>query len=109
MDWEQSLIVTRDQPLALHAVRYWSTSAKQIEENERCRSSEVFKSAILINAAAIILSHNHISGDPTPSQEDIRLTERISHAGEILGIRLLDHVIIAEQRSYSFANAGRLP
>jgi DNA repair protein RadC len=69
---------------------------------------EIFKSAILVNAAAIILSHNHISGDPTPSREDIQLTERIRHAGEILGIRLLDHIIISEHRSYSFANAGRL-
>ncbi len=70
---------------------------------------EIFKSAILKNAAAIILSHNHPSGDPAPSQEDIRLTERISKAGEILGIKLLDHVIIGELGHYSFSNAGRLP
>lgn len=70
---------------------------------------EIFKSAILLNAAAIILSHNHPSGDATPSREDIHLTERISKAGEILGIRLLDHIIIAEQGNYSFSNAGRLP
>jgi DNA repair protein RadC len=69
----------------------------------------IFKAAILRNAAAIILSHGHPSGDPAPSQEDIRLTERMSKAGEILGIKLLDHVIIGELGSYSFANAGRLP
>ena len=70
---------------------------------------ELFKAAILANAAAIIISHPHPSGDPTPSQEDIRLTERVSKAGEILGIKLLDHVIIAELGIYSFSNAGRLP
>ena len=70
---------------------------------------ELYKAAILTNAAAIILVHNHPSGDSTPSLDDIRLTERISKAGEILGIKLLDHVIIGELGSYSFANAGRLP
>jgi DNA repair protein RadC len=70
---------------------------------------EIFKSAILLNAAAIILSHNHPSGDATPSREDIQLTDRISKAGEILGIKLLDHIIIAEQGNYSFSQSGRLP
>jgi DNA repair protein RadC len=69
---------------------------------------EIFKSAILANAASIILSHNHPSGDPTPSREDMQLTERISKAGEILGIKLLDHIIIGDQGTYSFSNSGRL-
>jgi DNA repair protein RadC len=69
---------------------------------------ELFKSAILASAAAVIISHNHPSGDPTPSQDDIRLTERISKAGELLGIKLLDHVIIGELGHYSFSDAGRL-
>ncbi len=70
---------------------------------------ELYKSAILTNAASIILVHNHPSGDPTPSRDDAQMTERVAKAGEILGIKLLDHVIIAELGSYSFANAGRLP
>lgn len=70
---------------------------------------EIFKSAILKNAASIILSHNHPSGDPAPSREDIQLTERIAKAGEILGIKLLDHIIIAEHGNFSFSNTGRLP
>lgn len=70
---------------------------------------EIFKAAILLNSAAIILSHNHPSGDATPSREDIQLTDRISKAGEILGIKLLDHIIIAEHGNYSFSQAGRLP
>jgi len=67
------------------------------------------KSAILLGAAAIVLSHNHPSGDPTPSPDDIRMTERMSKAADILGIRLLDHVIIGELGSFSFRDAGRLP
>jgi len=70
---------------------------------------ELFKSAILASAAAVIISHNHPSGDPTPSLDDTRLTERISKAGEILGIKLLDHIIIGDLGTYSFANASRLP
>jgi len=59
-------------------------------------------------AAGVILVHNHPSGDPTPSQEDIRLTQRIRQAGIIMGIELQDHVIVAEQGHYSFKSAGVL-
>jgi DNA repair protein RadC len=55
---------------------------------------EVFKAAVLSNAAAIVLCHNHPSGDPTPSPDDIVLTARIRDAGQLMGIDLLDHVII---------------
>jgi len=74
----------------------------------QCNTQEILKPAILSNSAGIILSHNHPSGDPSPSQEDIRLTEGLSKACEILGIKLLDHVIIGELGSYSFKSAGRL-
>lgn len=57
---------------------------------------EVFKRALLINAASIILLHNHPSGNPKPSPEDIRLTKRLKDAGELLGIQVLDHVIIGD-------------
>jgi hypothetical protein len=70
---------------------------------------EVFKAAILASAAAIIICHNHISGNPAPSVDDVQVTERISKAGELLGIKLLDHIIIAELGTYSFSNAGRMP
>ncbi len=69
---------------------------------------EVFKAAILANAAAIIALHNHPSGDPEPSPEDRTLTKRLSAAGELLGIRLLDHVVIGHGRFYSFADDGTL-
>jgi DNA repair protein RadC len=57
---------------------------------------EVFKTALLSSAAAIILLHNHPSGDPTPSREDIEITKRLKKAGEVLGIILIDHIIIGE-------------
>lgn len=57
---------------------------------------EVFKAAILSNAMSVVLGHNHPSGDPTPSPEDLEITERLRKAGEILGIEVLDHVIIGE-------------
>jgi DNA repair protein RadC len=66
---------------------------------------EVFKTALLSSAAAILLLHNHPTGDPTPSREDLEITKRIKEAGELLGIRVLDHIIIGE--SYlSFAEQG---
>ncbi|MBK9948277.1 MAG: JAB domain-containing protein [Nitrospira sp.] len=67
---------------------------------------EVFKPAILLNACAIIAVHNHPSGDPTPSAEDRTLTTRLREAGDLLGIRLLDHLILGEDRLYSFADQG---
>ncbi len=58
--------------------------------------------------AGVVLVHNHPSGDPSPSDEDIRLTKRIRQAGEILGIELLDHLIIAERGTHSFKTQGAL-
>jgi DNA repair protein RadC len=63
---------------------------------------EVFREAIRCAAAAMLLVHNHPSGDPTPSAEDRDVTQRLRAAGELLGIRVLDHVIVAEQGYFSF-------
>ena len=57
---------------------------------------ELFQPAVRDSAAAVILVHNHPSGDPTPSPEDVQLTERLVEAGRILGIRVLDHVVVAQ-------------
>ncbi|MBE5036176.1 JAB domain-containing protein [Gallibacter intestinalis] len=65
---------------------------------------EILKYAILSNAAAIICIHNHPSGDPTPSQEDINSTVRLQDACEIIGIKLLDHIIVGENRYSSLKN-----
>lgn len=62
---------------------------------------EVFKAAILNNAASLVCFHNHPSGDPTPSQEDISLTRRLVEVGELMGIEVLDHVIIGGYGQYA--------
>lgn len=67
---------------------------------------EVFKPAILANAAAIILVHNHPSGDPAPSPEDRKVTQNILEAGKIMNIALLDHIVIGERNYYSFKDNG---
>lgn len=69
---------------------------------------DVFKVALLANAAAIVVAHNHPSGDPTPSAEDCRLTARLVAAGKLIGISVIDHLIIGETRCYSFAEAGQM-
>lgn len=68
---------------------------------------EVFKTALLSSAAAIILLHNHPTGDPTPSREDIEITRRLREVGDIIGIRILDHIIIGDSH-VSFVNQGLL-
>ena len=68
---------------------------------------EAFKAAILANAAAVIVAHNHPSGSVEPSQEDIELSRRLREAGELLGIRVLDSIVLGEGDSiYSFIDAG---
>ena len=69
---------------------------------------EVFRQAIRDAAASILLVHNHPSGDPTPSEADRQITERLVVAGDLLGVPVLDHVIIAEQGFFSFAEEGVL-
>ncbi len=70
---------------------------------------EVFRPALRDAAAALVLVHNHPSGDPTPSREDREVTIRLSRAGEILGVRVLDHVILAERGYCSLREEGVLP
>jgi len=69
---------------------------------------EVFAPAIKRGAAAIIVAHNHPSGDVTPSPEDILITKRLAEAGELLGIKLLDHVIIGSGCFTSMKTEGIL-
>jgi DNA repair protein RadC len=68
---------------------------------------EVFAPAIRDRAAALILVHNHPSGDPTPSSEDVALTERLRQVGEVVGIRVLDHVVVGHGRYVSLAEERR--
>ena len=85
---------TKNQPTAIHTVSIGSLNSSLVHPRE------VFKAAILSNAASIILYHNHPSGIPDPSPEDVNITNRIKEAGKILGIDLLDHIIIGSSNSY---------
>lgn len=69
---------------------------------------EVFAPAVRESAAAVIFIHNHPSGDPAPSREDREITRRLKEAGEILGIRVLDHIIIGDGSYFSFTESGLL-
>jgi DNA repair protein RadC len=68
----------------------------------------VFKAALLDSSAAVILLHNHTSGDPAPSREDRECTQRLVKSGKILGVRVLDHIAFGETEYFSFADAGCL-
>ena len=67
---------------------------------------EVFKNPLKRSAAALVLVHNHPSGDPAPSREDLDVTKRLVEAGKILGIEVLDHIIIGDQRYISLKEEG---
>ncbi len=69
---------------------------------------EAFVPAVRESAAALVFVHNHPSGDPGPSSEDAELTRRLVAVGDLVGIRVLDHVIVGDGRYYSFADAGRV-
>jgi DNA repair protein RadC len=69
---------------------------------------EVFKTALLSNAAALILIHQHPSGDPSASSEDLSITRRLKKAGEIMGIKVLDHIIVGKGEYLSFVERGLL-
>ncbi len=69
---------------------------------------EVFNPVIRESAAGIILVHNHPSGDPAPSKEDREITKRLKEVGELVGVKVLDHVIIGNGRYMSFADEGML-
>jgi len=97
------MLNTKNQVIALHRCHMGSLSASVAHPRE------LFKAAILNNAASIIVAHNHPSGIVTPSEEDIKITQRIAHSGEILGIELLDHLIVGWQEGYySFKSSGLL-
>ncbi|MBI4525342.1 MAG: DNA repair protein RadC [Deltaproteobacteria bacterium] len=69
---------------------------------------EVYNPVIRDSAAAVVFVHNHPSGDPAPSQEDVEITRRLKEVGEIMGIRVLDHVVVGRDRYFSFSDRGML-
>jgi DNA repair protein RadC len=83
------MLNTKNQVIGLHRAHVGSLNASIVHPRD------VMKSAILNNAASIIVSHQHPSGDTTPSREDIEVTKRLAEAGKIIGIEVLDHVIVS--------------
>jgi DNA repair protein RadC len=69
---------------------------------------EVFRTAIIRNANAIIIAHNHPSGNFEPSIKDVEITKQLKESGEIIGIKLFDHVIVSKDGYYSFSQEGKL-
>lgn len=105
LDREQFAVCCLDAKHAIIGVNIVSTGTLTLS---LVHPREVFKPAILMNACALIGVHNHPSGDPTPSAEDRTLTKRLKDAADLLGISLLDHLILGEERVYSFADQGLL-
>jgi DNA repair protein RadC len=104
-DVEQFGIVMLDTKHRVIRVRIVSTGSLDATV---VHPREVFREAAFAAAAAIVLFHNHPSGDPTPSADDLALTTRMVSAGDIMGIDVIDHLILAEQRYFSLVEAGRL-
>jgi DNA repair protein RadC len=71
--------------------------------------ASIFRPALAVGAHSIVLAHNHPSGDCTPSPEDRRVTDRLTQAGELLGITVLDHVVIGADRYFAFADGRHFP
>jgi DNA repair protein RadC len=105
--WDRERFLTllldgRHKVLGLEEVSVGTATASLVHPRE------VFKGAILANAVAFILVHNHPSGDPSPSREDRDVTERLKKASELMGIKLLDHIVFGKEGFHSFAEAGEL-
>ena len=106
VDREHFVVLMLDQKnhvIGIHTVSMGSLTASIVHPRE------VYKAAILANAATILCGHNHPSGDPQPSQEDRAITQRLAEAGKLLGITVVDHIIIGSaDRYFSFADEGLL-
>ena len=105
LDREQFIIAclnTKNEPTNISVVSVGTLNKAIVHPRE------VFKTAILSNAASIMAFHNHPSGETTPSQQDIQLTNRLYEVGELLGIKLLDHLIIGDRTFTSLKEKGYL-
>lgn len=106
-DWSREhflviLLDARNGVVGIETVSVGSLSASIVHPRE------VFKPAIVASAAGIIVGHNHPSGDPEPSPEDVAVTKRLANAGELLGIQIHDHIIFSERAFISLKERGLL-
>jgi len=93
---------------AKHIVNAINTVSLGILDASIVHPREVFKPAILSNASSVIVGHNHPSGDPEPSPEDVAVTRRLVDAGKILGIDVLDHIVIGDEGRFVSLKAREL-
>jgi DNA repair protein RadC len=96
------LLNARNKILGVSTISIGSLNASIVHPRE------VFKDAIMHNAYSVVLAHNHPSGDPEPSEDDLTMTKRLTEAGKILGIEVLDHIIISKNGFFSFKEQGLL-
>jgi len=96
------LLDTKNRVVAVHI------ASIGVLESAPVHPREIFKAAILANARAVVLGHNHPSGDPQPSAQDIRITHQLVAAGKLLDIRVLDHIIIGYETQVSLRARGDL-
>mgnify|MGYP001213357711 FL=1 len=94
------ILNTTHKIVAVHEIGRGTLNASMVHPRE------VFKPAVLHNAAAIICFHNHPSGEPKPSKEDIETTNRLVEAGKIMGIEVLDHIIVGDDKYTSLKEMG---
>jgi len=93
---------TRNEPVAIHTVAIGTLNACLVD------ISCVFRAGLLCSANSLVCVHCHPTGNPAPSNEDRKITQRLKEAGEILGITVLDHVIVGDNRYYSFKEEGEI-
>lgn len=103
-DRENFLVISLDTKNHINGINVISTGTLN---SSLVHPREVFKMAILNNSNSIIIAHNHPSGDTEPSNEDIKVTDRLVECGKILGIEVLDHIIVGEGY-YSFKEKGKI-
>jgi DNA repair protein RadC len=96
------LLDTRNKIIGISTISIGTLSASLVHPRE------IFKEAIIHNSASVVLAHNHPSGDPEPSEEDMKITERLVESGKILGIEVIDHIIIGKTNFASFKERGLL-
>jgi DNA repair protein RadC len=94
------LLDSKNHVIKVHTVYIGSLNSASV------RVGELFREAIRMNSAAVIVAHNHPSGDPTPSPEDVHVTRQIVEAGKLLDIDVLDHLVIGQQRWVSLKERG---
>jgi len=93
---------TRNQPLGCEKVAVGGLNVAALQPRE------VFGPALTLGAAAVIMAHNHPSGDPTPSPEDLAVTRHLQEAGRLLGVEILDHLVVCAERFRSLRESGAL-